>query len=365
MASLNGTFQIDGLRFIDNSHTTNRQLGICSKIVKELKDSQIPKNILINKLVNWSAEKERINKEYFSNRGKITNGGRPTTAIGHYLNLCDSLGLVSRFNNVYSSTRIGGVLAYFYDDDLELNMAEKLFYTFQLLNIDADALILILTLLEDRNQLNQKDFQKEFSQALNDRLEKKRYFSTGSARFNIAAKLLKVSMIWKNPIKYAEHMVAPRCEWLKSLGLLNIRKDGASTIYTRNSLGSYLFNQLPEFDNNLRDVSRQWLEDNFFAVFGSAFNSNAFAINNINEDEVIIDAIKLSFTTIKSSNTFRLPAFESFLFICIQALTKANKIVGFGELIFAFSQGIKLDNRKLFLKKGARINESYISSVLL
>src|SRR5690606_39084590 len=139
------------------------QLWICSIIVKELKDRQVPKSILINKLIKWSILQEANDPIYYADKGKITNNGKPTTAINHYLKLCESLNLITKFSNVYSATRISYVLSYFNTGSLQLRLAEKLFYAYQLINIDADGIILILQILSNQTSINQMDFQSVFS----------------------------------------------------------------------------------------------------------------------------------------------------------------------------------------------------------
>ncbi len=359
-------FNIDRLRFIDNLHTTNRQLAICSKIVEELKNRQVPKSILTSKLFKWSYEQEGNNEEYLGDRGKLTNKGRPTTAINHYLNLCESLNLIAKVGSVYSSTRLSSVLSSFSQQGFQLTFGAKLFYLFQLFSIDADGLILILEILSKDIPLNQNELQKEFSKGLHQRLQYKRQYSSGTAKFNIGNKLIRVQMLWRSPDKYAEHMVAPRCEWLKTLGLVNIERNGSSASYKLTKIGSAIFNSLPIIHDvgGSRDINSKWMEEKFFSTVGNFLDEKVIANNTFNLT-LLNKALSESLINVKSSNSFRLPALDTFLFMCIYLSEYSHIYVNIAELSLLFRQGLDFEGKKFFLKEGGRVNESYITSILL
>lgn len=360
-------FSIDSLRFIDNLHTTNRQLAICSKIVDELKNRQVPKSILISKLIKWSTEKEIVDLEYQKDKGKITNKGKPTTAIGHYLNLCESLSLITKFSDVYSSTRLSFVLSFFSSYGFKFKAGEKLFYAYQLLNIDADGLILILEILSKNQILNQADLQKKFSKGLQERLQYKRQYSVGSTKFNIGNKLVRVQLLWKSPEKYAEHMVAPRSEWLKILGLVNIERLKSSTVYSLTDIGREIFNLLPFIydEGGSKDINLKWIEENFFGVIGAILPSSKVSAIDSDILDKVLEAFSNSLLNIKSSNSFRLPSLDTFLFICLYMIEYYDIRLNISELITLFKEGLDYDGKKFFLKGSGRINESYITSILL
>jgi len=359
-------FNIDRLRFIDNLHTTNRQLPICSKIVEELRNRQIPKSILTSKLFKWSFEQEQNNEEYSNDRGKLTNKGRPTTAINHYLNLCESLNLIAKVGSVYSSTRLSSVLSSFNQQQFHLTFGAKLFYLFQLFSIDADGLILIMEILSKGMILNQNELQKEFSKGLQQRLQYKRQYSTGTAKFNIGNKLIRVQMLWRSPEKYAEHMVAPRCEWLKTLGLVKIERNGSSTSYELSQVGSAIFNTLPVIHDvgGSRDINLKWMEENFFSTFGDILDDKKKDSKTLNLTS-LTQALAGSLMNVKSSNSFRLPALDTFLYMCIYLSEYCNIYINIAELTLLFKEGLDFDGKKFFLKEGGRVNESYITSILL
>ena len=104
--------QVDGFRFINNLNTTSRQLSICSEIVRQLGGKQLPKELLGKLLYGWSKKLEE-DVDYKSSRGKITQDGKETSALKYYLDLSDSLGLITHLNSFYTNTRLSYILLHF------------------------------------------------------------------------------------------------------------------------------------------------------------------------------------------------------------------------------------------------------------
>ena len=145
--------QVDGFRFINNLNTTSRQLSICSEIVRQLGGKQLPKELLGKLLYGWSKKLEE-DVDYKSSRGKITQDGKETSALKYYLDLSDSLGLITHLNSFYTNTRLSYILLHFINTDNDhfkfgkLSDSQKIFYLFQLFKIDGDGLIFILNTLK-------------------------------------------------------------------------------------------------------------------------------------------------------------------------------------------------------------------------
>jgi len=81
MESTNNHIKVDGFRFINNLHTTARQLFVCTKITDFLSNKQLPKKLLGELLFKWSFEEEEKNTSYKKSKGKLTKNGKETTSL--------------------------------------------------------------------------------------------------------------------------------------------------------------------------------------------------------------------------------------------------------------------------------------------
>lgn len=373
MADLEQISKVDGFRFLNHLHTTARQLKICSQILVEINGTQKLHVSLFEALTQWSFKLEISNTEYLESKGKLTANQKPTTAFSHYLNLCRSLHLLNEFNKVYSNSRLSFILLYFLsdlepNDDISLNKYEKFFYFHLLLKNDADGIFLILSMLSVQTH-TQQGLQKGFLGHLNERLLHKQNLSSGLVKQQIGEKFRAINFLWQNPEKYAEHLLIPRCEWLSQLDLVVIGKDKSATTYSLTEKGKLFLNLLPTYPKtSLPDIDDMWLVDKAFTVLALIYTSESdklyqnFSAAFISE---LGNSLEMAVKVVKSSNLFRIPAFDSMLFICLNMLTEFQIIVNFSDLISLLETGFAFNDKQYFIKNTGRINESYISTRLL
>lgn len=370
--NLNRDLITDDFRFIGNLHTTVRQLYICTNIVKIIGNKHLSKVMLLELMRKWSTEEEKTNEIYKNRKGKATEDGRPTTALGKYIELCDTLGLVTNLNNFYGSSRISYLLVYFskFNNHKKkyLTEGEIAFYLYLLLCVDADGILLVLQMLSDFPKgLNQKDLQRQFKDALNLRLTAKQDFATIKAKEQLGEKYRSVNYSWKNPEKYAEHIIIPRCEWLRDLDLIEISRDGFSTNYVINENGKKLYDEsiiLP--GTNIRDVNEAWLSQRAFFVLGVliAKDKNIKTFYSLQESERVLllgNTLKKAMQVVKTSVAFKYSLFDTLLFISLDHLLFNNIVTEFSNTIDEIRKGFEFDGQLFTIKESGRINENYIS----
>lgn len=367
--------QVDGFRFINNLNTTSRQLAVCSEIVKQLGVKQLPKELLSKLLCDWSTKLE-TDEDYKNSKGKVTQDGKETSALKYYIDLADFLGLITHINNFYTNTRLAYILLYLINTDKEpikfgkLTDTQKIFYLFQLFRIDGDGIIFLLNTFK-KDPIGQLKLQQIFKEEFNDRLLLKKDLATDIVKRQISEKYRAINFIWKKPEKYSEHLLIPRCEWLKSLGLVEISKRGNNTIYSLSPEGSLLFDKLPVCNEagSLRDIDESWIHNDFFEVVNEIyFDSKKIRIDKLDKSNVentIGTAIEKAVTVVKTSSSFRIPIFDTIFFICIELMINNNIVVCFSDIFELFKNGFSYNGKEYFLRDTGRINEGYITTRLI
>ncbi len=357
---------IDGFRLINSLHTTARQLSICTEIIKKLADKQLPKEILLQLMLKWSVEEELSNEVYRGSKGKLSDKGKQTSAFKNYLDLCESLKLVTHFNDFYSCSRLSYVLLYFMkmDNEKGRSLSMKAFYLLQLFWFDADGILYIIDELK-RTPFSQKELQINFKDNFNKRLLAKQEVANPIVKNLISERYRTINYIWKKPEKYAEHLLIPRCEWLNSLGILRIHKEGSSTIYSLTNGGKIFADKIPTtFDFSISDINDQWIFDHFFSAFEALCDNFEFeSFGNFSQkiQEVeLLTSLTIALKVVKTSNSFKLPLFDCLIFICLDFLTRKNILIEMSEILKILSKGLKSEKRSFNLKFEGRLNESYI-----
>lgn len=360
--------KVDGFRFLNHLHTTARQLRICSQITLELNNSPKLKTSLRDSLIKWSLKKEENDVQYLNSKGKLTDKKKTTTAFEHYLDLCKSLGLINDFNGIFSNSRLSYILTHFLSKrgfDFGLSQAEKYFYIYLLLMNDADGLFLVLTILA-KEENNQQSLQNIFRKSLNDRLLVKSDLSSNYVKAIINEKYRSINYIWKKPETYAEHLLIPRCEWLNQLGLVSIEKLKSSTFYSISEKGKRMLELIPCLLNtDLTDIDENWMSDNVFTIFPEIYSEDFLSkVEQYSETFIayLSRSIEKAVGVIKSSNLFRIPSFDSLLFVCLDMLIVNNVVVNFSDIIKILDNGLNYNGRLYVIKNVGRINESYITT---
>ncbi len=362
---------IDGFRFIDHLQTTARQLRVFSAIVLQLNKRQLPRNLLEQLLINWSIIEEKRNEEYNISKGKITNNGIKTTSITYYLSISSSLGLIYRLNNMYVNSKVSKILYFFLKKQVDkkrigLSLSEKIFYLYQLLMVDADGIILALEQLKEGKK-NQKFLQKNFKDSLSQRLLLKQKSAPLGIEAQISNKYKTINFIWRNSEKYAEHIIAPRYEWLSDLELVKIERDAKSTFYNLSEKGNIFFESIPKLgtEENVRDINIDWINRSFFSTADNIFGDHPNTYFSKLDDKVkkieLGNSLELASMEIDSSASFKLPLYETYLFVCIEMLVKSKIVINFSEITDELESSFLYKAKHYKSNIASRTNESYIT----
>ena len=364
---------VDSFRFIENLQTTARQLCVVTEIVKRLNNKQLPKRLLDEMLIAWSQNEELKNEAYRKSKGKITNNGKKTAALRYYYGLSESLGLTQGFNNVFIDTNISYILLYSLntENDREsadlLSFQEKVFYLFQLLQTDADGILLCLDQLKGGIGKSQSDLQRSFKNVLNNRLEIKKRLISPSYRHLITNKLRAVNYIWRSPEVYAEHIIAPRYEWLYTLGLVDILRTKGTTKYQLSEIGNTLWQLLPKIDSEsgTTDISEIWLNTHFFSIIGQIFSLThiKYFSDMLPEMQLQLlgDALEKAAKNVKSSVGFRLPLNSTYFFVGMEMLVNQKTIINFNGIKKVLESSFIYNNKTYNQRISGRLSESYIT----
>lgn len=369
MNGQNNDITSDGFRFLGNLHTTSRQLFIVSQFILKVSNKQLPKAVLQDVMIKWSFELERTDANYRNSKGKLTEENRPTSAFNHYLQLCQSLGLINALNGNYNLSRIAHILLALLSDSPKSNsleIGEKIFYIFQLFRFDADGILLVLGMLNGVEK-TQMIIQEKFKEEFNIRLLAKQNSASGSTKMLINEKYRTLNFIWKKPTKYAEHILIPRCEWLSSLGFINIAKAGSSTIYSLSEVGQLFYKQLPFLANTFtKDINEYWMTNYLFNLMHITFPaSHRISINDMHEVEANLklgEALSKAILAVKSSNAFRIPLVDALLYICTKLFLTENIIINFSDIIEKLANGFIYSGKQYMVINTGRLNESYITT---
>jgi len=358
------SLEIDGFRFIKSLHTTARQLFVSYNILAAIGQKQIPKDLLESIMKDWSFKMSQSNDFYYNRKGKLTEGEKATTAFSHYLNLCESLNLVTSLNSIYACTRLTEILLSLKSekDAKTLSVHQKVFFLYQLLTLDADGILLVLQMLKSSpNGLSQKELQKEFKASFNLRLTVKRDKSKDRVRSLISEQYRLLNYSWQNPEKYSEHLLVPRCEWLSELNLIKVVKVGGSNNYSLNEIGSVFFDSIPR--EEVSDISESWIRNHLFKSFAKIYNGQRELFQNLStkaKSERLGNSLVKFKNSVKLSNTFRYPLTDSLLFISMDNFSD-NVIIEFEDVLTELKLGFTYNGYQYSLNDTGRANESYIS----
>lgn len=369
---------IDDFRFITGLHTTARMLSVCSAIVKTVGQKQLPLNIIKDLSLEWSRKLESSDESYRIRKGKLTelkltSLNKATTAFEHYVQLLISLGLLHKTGNIVTTTRLAYVLNKITDDSQSLSTltsAQKIFYFIHLFNKDADALILTMSLLYQQEPLSQKNVLSSFKDAMLNRVSIKGQFSNSyTAQISIRDWYLRITTQWENAEKYAEHLLVPRLEWLRELGIVDARKNGSNSTYALTPGGTNFYEAIPIIsDTTVRDIDELWLKKSLLQQFiyidrnhAGSINKRLIDIDEKQKKEIIQATLLEAFMAIDTSGAMRISLYSSYIYMNIKAIQEYGVYFEFSDLTEYLKEPIVIDNKRYFAKEASRTTESYIT----
>jgi hypothetical protein len=372
----------DDLRFIGRMHTTTRLLYVCTEIVKIIGTKELPVEIVKKLAIDWSIQMNSNNLEYSKRKGKLTstikisNKVIITSAFEHYIQLLQSFGLITKTGNLLSITKIGSILNLYAKEpqsEYKLNQKQKAFYIIRLFTIDSDALILILNILNQKEEgLSQKYLLLNFKDSLLERLNFKIDSSNSQSNEGKFRDLyLKITGGWEKPEIYGEHLLVPRIEWMADLGLIEISKAGSRTVYKLTKIGSIFYNNLPKVGSSvIRDINENWLKSEL--IYASSLivldetkdNLIKYRDMDLSYIKVIIgEQISNAFNFMDKGNVFRISLYPTFLFTVINIMVEKKIIVEYNDILAFLKATYTYNFRKFGVKESGRITESYISII--
>ncbi len=259
-------------RALEGTNTKTRRLAYLTAIISMLGRRSLSEQSLLSRLVRWSQEHKRYLDSYWVQTGEVTSTRR-NSAGARYLKLATKAGLVTLIAGVYRVTRIGLVLSALIghygvnDNPFYLTPAEGLFYTYWILNTDADLFLTVLGRIARQADVSLSQLQRTFQSDFLKRLEQKISVCQDEAlRRRLLERRIRVSDEWQKPERYAEHLVPPRLNWSLDLGFLEAGKFRRHR-YALTTSGARFLSALPyPGDDGFHDVTDQWLASEYWNV---------------------------------------------------------------------------------------------------
>lgn len=362
---------IDDLREINSSHTTVRRLDVISQFVKKIGLRKVPKEILKKELIKWSSELEEVDQEYSKKRGKLVEKGKPTTAFEKYIKIMSDIGLITSLGHTLSLTRIGNVLYQFIDCkndyDYKLIYSERLFYLYILLSKDADYFLLAVDIIASvGGKINQSESQKKFVNDIEIRLKEKRNFSSSQAKLKISEKLRVIKYDWQRAEVYAEHILAPRFEWLVDLGVVDTHREKSNTYYKISRKGIHFLSTIPNLNKTLiHDINQKWLNNSFFMSSLCLYEKNKVIewkdCSVETQEEYLGEVLLKSYKLFSGGKALRIALAPFLIYSSIYLVSEKKIKIELIEILQKLENSFTFKNRIYKLFYAARINEGYIS----
>ncbi len=357
---------VDDFRFITQLNTQVRTLATLSQIVRILGTKQLPKQFLKQALEQWSYEEEKISDEYRKHRGKVTENEKPTSAFSRYLKFMAALGLVTIHSDLVLCSRFGFLLTKIASESSHLSSTEKLFYLMLLFRNDADTLLLTLELLKSHDKpAKQSELKKSFEGKLKQRLLLKQKYATSQASLTIHDQYRKIEYVWQNAEGYAEHIIPPRLEWMKELGILQQTEKGS--LYYLTSQGEMFYKSLPHFpDTEQYDINEPWLRTQAITAFSKLiFYPSPLVswadLDSLQQHKLLAPLLKEAFNLFNNEGARRISLYPSLLFIAINLASTQNVVAEIKELEDAIKENVIVGHKKFSARPAARANEGYIT----
>jgi len=255
-------------RALEGTNTKTRRLAYLTAIVSMLRRSSLGERLLLSRLVRWSQEHKQHLASYWVQTGEVTSTRR-NSAGARYLHLAVTLGLIAPISGAYRATRMGLVLLALNDhhgvgyNPFFLAKVERLFYTYMLLERDADILLTITDSLLKHPGISLARLQQTFQEDFLSRVSLKIELGQDSKLKQYLLERRAEVREWKNPKRYAEHIVPPRLNWLLDLGFLEPEQFKRHR-YFLTEAGRRFLETLPRPGGKFSDVTDEWLVLDFW-----------------------------------------------------------------------------------------------------
>ncbi|HEV2800360.1 MAG TPA: hypothetical protein VGW12_07680 [Pyrinomonadaceae bacterium] len=356
-------------RALEGTNTKTRRLAYLTVIVSSLRRESLSLRQLLTVLGKWDKDHPNSLQHYYLQTGELTFT-KQQSAISQYLDLAIKLGIATSLAGVYRNTRTGlviGTLVEPYRDTSNpffLTTVERLFYTYQILKSDADILLTIVDQINKRPDITLSELQDTFQNDFLNRLKLKvKLCRDELVRRQLLDRINQVNTEWKNPKKYAEHIVPPRLNWLLDLLLLDVEKFKKHQ-YSFSDGGQLLFSVLPTFDE-FTDVVDDWIDNDFWKPAAKAFNKRKSwvdwqRISDLKRRDVLGGLLSDTFKAFRYTFVPKVSASQALLYLSIRLIIDHGILASPACLSSWLSSSQVMNGRVYALRYSARENESYL-----
>lgn len=357
-------------RAIEGTNTRARRLAYLTAILTIVDRRSLTTLHLEEALTRWSVKHSQWLLDYWVHTGGI-QATAGSTATKRYLELATNLGLVVPVSAQVRTSRFGLVLyelmkeARGQTSPFHLSAAEKAYYMYMLLRADADLLIAVIDLAQQKPGCTLSEIQDGFQESLRLRLSQKAAaVQQESLMLTLKDREERVGA-WRKPERYSEHLVAPRLNWLLDLGLLeegpfrrheiSFTKRAAGFIAALPSLGS----------SKMHDVTQEWLETYLWECIGPVAHDRGelAAWSDLSQKDrtsAVRSPLEAAFKVFRRTPIPRVSLAPTLVYVCILLLTKNRIAASPSALVEWLSEPQEIGGRMYEARSSARENESYL-----
>lgn len=356
-------------RALEGTNTKTRRLAYLTTITAALHDNSLREPYLLTRIMQWSQEHKTDLKNYWVQTGEITSA---RSGGIRYLDLAMKVNLVSSIAGAYRASRIGLVLSTLVThygrrgNPFFLSTSEALFYTYWILTKDSDILLTILKRIATEKDISLTQLQRYFQSDYLNRLEQKQAVCRDeSVRKWLRERRISIINDWKNPERYAEHLVPPRLEWLLDLDLLEIGKFRRHQ-YAITAFGQRLISQIPHIDE-FQDVTEEWLNTNYWQIASQLLLDdtdkplqNWNQINITDQQNLLKGLLGDTFRVFQYTFIPKVSLTQALLYLTIRVIVDHKVIVSPTQLTNWLTSPQIIGENRYELRLSPRENESYL-----
>lgn len=360
-----------GYRALDGTNTKTRRLAYLTAVTVMLHPEGFSERQLLHRLAQWGKEHQRHLNNYWVQTGEITST-HPNSSGMRYLQLAMKMELIVPIAGVYRVTRTGSVLAALLrhyainENPFVLNAVEKIFYTYHLLRTDADILLTITDSITRHNDISLNQLQRNFQDDFLRRIEQKiSVIPDDTIKQYLIERRTEISIGWKVPERYAEHIVPPRLNWLLDIGMLDILMFKQHR-YVLNPSAAMFLSNLPQLsDAQVYDVTTIWLSAAFWSsiacmLWDAQTLSDWEAVDEHEQVRLMTALLQDTFSSFRSTFVTKVSLSQALMYMCVRALLDHRIVVSPSQLQEWLSPSRVLNGRRYNVRFSSRENESYV-----
>jgi hypothetical protein len=356
---------LDGLRLISHTNTQVRNLVVCRELLLIIGRRTLPISLFKSKALEWNRKQLDADEAFRRTNGHLVSKNKATTAFDYYLNLLQSLHLITRINEMIRLSKYGSLLGSFfsYSNKIQntLSISDSSFLLYFIMKHDADNMLLVMEVLLENGPSSYKVIQSLYQPKLQARLTYKTKRSDLKSRSIISDKLRVVAQEWKRAETYSYHIIPPRIEWLLALNFVEKTSGGVYKFMLNQQGRAFLNSTNFDPESQTYDIDNRWLENSFMKSYYASLvedpSKSSYEIRNY-----LGPHLSRIYNTTHDDASFRLSTWPTLLAIAFTINSKCQHIVEIGELYQCMlKKDIVYDGKRYSLRSAARTNESYIN----